>query len=228
MTQNLSNQPDPDPDPEATKPQPPNSDPSADVEAEECDIRSPTSSSEVSEGSVAATTPSDDETTLEDHGSHEEIGEDDPNLLPANARSLENEEENSENESSVDTPPPNLLAQKDDESDAGDIQEIDESTDLETVDRYGTVQHSAREVALELKGIEKEVRSLLENGDTRRKRKLAGTRRWMELQEDIISWRYSGRMDETVLCRLHNLVQQRHYLFHQLRYYASTRPVWNS
>ena len=58
--------------------------------------------------------------------------------------------------------------------------------------------------------------------------KLAGTRRWLELEEDIVSWRHSGRAPEDVLCRLTEFVQKRHYLFNRLSYLAGTRATWNT
>ena len=87
---------------------------------------------------------------------------------------------------------------------------------------------SAHKVVVELKRIETEVRALLEDRDTVRKRKLAGTRRWVELEDDLIQWRFSGRIDEPTLRRLQELVSYRHYLFHKLSFLAVTRPVWNS
>lgn len=86
----------------------------------------------------------------------------------------------------------------------------------------------ARKIAVELKHIETEVRSLVEAQDPRRKRKLSGTRRWLELEEDIINWRYSSRYDEPTLVRLQSLVARRHSLFRRLKYLAGTRPTWNT
>ena len=87
---------------------------------------------------------------------------------------------------------------------------------------------SAPTVAAELKRIETAVRSLLEDRDTRRKRRLGGSSRWFELEDDIRSWRFSGRFDEATLDRLTELIQQRHFLFNHLRFIGSTRPTWNS
>jgi hypothetical protein len=87
---------------------------------------------------------------------------------------------------------------------------------------------SAHRVAVELRRIESDVRALLEERDPKRKRKLSGTHRWHELEDDIISWRFSGRFDENTLRRLQELVVRRHYLFHRLRFLASTRPTWNT
>jgi hypothetical protein len=85
-----------------------------------------------------------------------------------------------------------------------------------------------RAIAAELRAIEGEVRSILQERDPKRKRKLAGTRRWLELEEDVINLRYTGRLPEDDLRRLHRLVMRRHGLFRRLRFLAGTRPVWNS
>ena len=87
---------------------------------------------------------------------------------------------------------------------------------------------SAHRVAVELRRIESEVRAILEERDPKRKRKLSGTHRWHELEDDILSWRFSGRIDEDSLRRLQKLIGRRHYLFHRLRFLSSTRPTWNT
>jgi hypothetical protein len=87
---------------------------------------------------------------------------------------------------------------------------------------------STQRIAIELRRIETEVRRLLEDKDPKRKRRLAGTRRWFELEEDIIALSYSGRIDQETLLELQNLVIRRHHLFRRLRFLASTRPTWNS
>ena len=87
---------------------------------------------------------------------------------------------------------------------------------------------SAHRVAVELRRIESELRALLEERDPKRKRKLSGTSRWHELEDDILSWQFSGRFDDETLRRLRELIGRRHYLFHRLRFLASTRPTWNT
>ena len=87
---------------------------------------------------------------------------------------------------------------------------------------------SPRTVAVELKRVEQQVRQLLEDRDPRRKRKLAGSRRWSELHDDILTWRYASRLDEQTLRDLERLVSRRHYLFQRLRFLACTRPTWNT
>jgi hypothetical protein len=80
----------------------------------------------------------------------------------------------------------------------------------------------------ELRRIEAEVRRLLGARDPKRKRKMAGTRRWIELEEDIISWKFTDRFDEEILRRLSELITKRHHLYARLRFLAFTRPTWNS
>jgi hypothetical protein len=87
---------------------------------------------------------------------------------------------------------------------------------------------SSRRIAVELKRVELEVRDLLEGRDNKRKRKLAGTRRWLELEEDVISWRYTDRFDQRTLDRLQQLIVRRHFLFRRLRFLAGTRRTWNT
>lgn len=87
---------------------------------------------------------------------------------------------------------------------------------------------SAHRVAVELRRIESDVRAIIEERDPKRKRKLSGTHRWHELEDDILSWRFSGRFDEDTLRRVQELIGRRHYLFHRLRFLSSTRPAWNT
>lgn len=86
----------------------------------------------------------------------------------------------------------------------------------------------ARRIGAELKQLEIDVREILDAIDPRRKRKLSGTRRWHELQDDIIQWRFTSRVDESALKRLSQLIGRRHYLFRQLSFLSVTRPTWNS
>lgn len=87
---------------------------------------------------------------------------------------------------------------------------------------------SAHHVGVELKRIETEVRAILEDRDPKRKRKLNGTHRWHELEDDLLSLRFTGRIDEDSIRRLLDLIYQRHHLFRHLRFLASTRPTWNT
>ena len=87
---------------------------------------------------------------------------------------------------------------------------------------------SAHNVAVELKHIEAQVRALLEDRDPKRKRKLSGTHRWQELEDDLLALQFTGRLDDDSIRRLRTLVSRRHHLFHHLRYLASTRPTWNT
>ena len=96
--------------------------------------------------------------------------------------------------------------------------------------RKGEWQHefSGHKIAIELARIEADVRKFLDERDSKRKRKFTGTRRWQELEEDVIAMKFSGRMDENALRELTRLVVQRNFLFSQLRFVASTRPTWNT
>ncbi len=96
--------------------------------------------------------------------------------------------------------------------------------------RKGEWQHefSGHKIAVELARVESDVRKIMDERDPKRKRKFTGTRRWQELEEDVIAMKFSGRMDETVLRELTRLVMQRHFLFGQLRFVATTRPTWNT
>lgn len=87
---------------------------------------------------------------------------------------------------------------------------------------------NAQRIGLELRRIEADIRAVLEQRDPKRKRKMAGTRRWHELEEDILSWRFTGRFEEETLRRLSEMIARRHSLFARLRFLAFTRPSWNS
>lgn len=87
---------------------------------------------------------------------------------------------------------------------------------------------SAQRIAAELNRIETEVRKLLEDRDPKRKRRLGGSRRWSELEEDLIALRFTGRIEEPTIAALRRLIDRRHYLFGRLRFLAMTRPTWNS
>jgi hypothetical protein len=87
---------------------------------------------------------------------------------------------------------------------------------------------SAQAVAVELRHIEATIRTILEERDPKRKRKLSGTHRWQELEDDVLSWYGAGRFDEATLRELRSLIHRRHYLFRHLNFMASTRPTWNT
>ena len=87
---------------------------------------------------------------------------------------------------------------------------------------------SVRRIAIELNHIEEEVRSSLAGRDSKRNRRLSGTRRWLELEEDIGELLYRGRIEESVLEKLRLLVSRRHHLFRRLKFLTGTRPTWNS
>lgn len=140
-----------------------------------------------------------------------------------------------EAEAPASTPPPpkrTNAAVSDDTSDVASIPDepTDDPDSATSQLRVGDWQAemSAHRIAVELKRLETRIRELLADRDSRRKRKLAGTYRWHELEEDIIGWRAERRIDSATLDELHQLVCHRHFLFNQLRFAASTRPTWNS
>ncbi|MCC7293154.1 MAG: hypothetical protein IT449_13930 [Phycisphaerales bacterium] len=86
----------------------------------------------------------------------------------------------------------------------------------------------ARHVAVELRRVEMEIRGLLENCDNKRKRRYEGTRRWLELMEDLVAMRYTGPADEATLAKVSALVARRMYLFNMLNFIVATRHRWNT
>lgn len=164
-------------------------------------------------------------------------GEDEPALLEAHAHALDEPVGDDVPDGSRPTdeaePPKEKLA-PDDMDDIGNADEKvvdDPATTVET-NPDGPVnwdkEVSAHRLIVELKRVEGDVRRLLQDRDTRQRRKLAGTRRWQELEEDIISWRFGGRFDENSLCRLQELIARRHYLVRRLSFLVRTRPTWNT
>ena len=164
----------------------------------------------------------------------EQVAEDDPELLGLSARSLEDDASSGLSEEPEvpgvgrPTAPPQ---ENDDVSDAASLSDEPVGSP-KTAPAPETLswddELSAHRVAVELKHIEAEVRDLLGERDARRKRKLSGSRRWRELEEDVLAWRFTGRFNEATLARLHRLIVRRDYLFRRLRYLAGTRPTWNT
>lgn len=163
---------------------------------------------------------------------HETVCEDDPQFLDATSRALQSDEASPDTvdrgtEAAVPRPVPQT-----ERDDTSDVDTSGEVTDASAAASPGIPnwdrELSAHRIMIELRHVEDEVRRLLDARDTKRKRKLAGTRRWLELEEDILFWRHAGRIDEDTLSRLHELVTRRHYLFHRLKFLSGTRPGWNS
>lgn len=122
---------------------------------------------------------------------------------------------------------------EDEDSGEGDLDELDKMLDDEETPKAGEAFDlesccSVRRIAVELKHVEQQVREILDVLDTRRKRRLTGTRRWLDLQEDMVNWRYGNKFDTATLDRLQQLVAQRHYMYQRLRFLSGTRPTWNS
>jgi hypothetical protein len=184
--------------------------------------------------------PSEDPPAIEDAYEPDapreaDVPEDDPQLLDPSARALEAET----TESTEGDPPEGAAAEgvakhtvgSDEADDAASIPDEPDAAASETEARKlrnWDRELSPHKVVVELKRVETEVRRLLEGRDGKRKRKLSGSRRWRELEEDILAWRHSGRVDEATLTRLHELVARRDYLFRRLRFLAGTRPTWNT
>lgn len=165
----------------------------------------------------------------------DELGEDDTELLESSARLLADESSDSAEVEDNDELPVNeraaRIADLDDTSDVASIPDEVDDTPTPAVPPHHLDwerELSAHRVAVELKRIEAQVREVLESRDVKRKRKLSGSRRWRELEEDVLAWRFSGRFEEPALARLHRLIARRDYLFRRLRYLAGTRPVWNT
>lgn len=140
-------------------------------------------------------------------------------------------EENSEQQNPPQHVDTSASASDNDMNDADSIPDENDTPATTPPDpslRNWSNEKSTRAIAIELKHIETEVRERLEDRDTKRKRKLAGSRRWQELEEDLISWKFSGRVNEDTIQQLQRLVARRNYLFTRLRFLASTRPTWNS
>ena len=181
--------------------------------------------------------PSDELPAIEDAYAVEEfadqdVGEDDLELLDPTSRALETDasQAGDATESGSGGAVSAAAAEKDDTSDT-------EAVDTEPQTKDATSEHklpdwenekSAHKIIVELKRVESEVRRLLEGRDGRRKRKLAGTRRWLELEEDLIAWRHTRRIDELTIRSLNELITRRHYLFQRLRFVASTHPTSNT
>lgn len=158
----------------------------------------------------------------------ENLAEDDPNLLDPATRTVEGADD-AQDGTPPDTQVASAAALGDDSSDTDAIADEGEPAG-DTKDRLAdsSTERKAHRIAVELKHVESEVRRLLENRDTRRKRRLGGTRRWLELEEDIISWRSTGRFEEDTLDQLGALIAKRHYYFDQLQFLSTVRPGWRA
>jgi len=100
--------------------------------------------------------------------------------------------------------------------------------DAMTVKMRWDAYASAHHIGIELKHLEDEVRDLLEPIDQRRKRKFSGTRRWHELEDDLRALRFSGRLPETTIAKILQLIAKRHTLYQRLSFLSATRPTWNT
>jgi hypothetical protein len=161
------------------------------------------------------------------------LAEDDPGLLDTAVRRLDAVEAVAEPPGLAPTDLP-VAAMADEISDAAAIGEDEFAGPVAAEPAAGrltpvqVLELSSHRIGLELKRIESQIRALLEDRDPKRKRKLSGTARWHELEEDLIALRYSGRVDEGTLAQVRQLIARRHHLFAQLRFQSATRPTWNS
>jgi len=182
-----------------------------------------------------ASSPVEDVPRIEDAGDPDlsepvEVSEDDADLLDASSRSLDAAGALADGEGEVTT-----RAGVVDVDDAGDADSIEAepgeglfAIDEKRLQDGMMPAPSAHHIAVELKSIESEVRRLLADNDPKRKRKLGGSRRWQELEEDVIAWRFTSRFQEDVLTRLRELIVRRNHLFRRLHFLAGIRPTWNS
>ena len=200
-------------------------------------------SDEPSDGDLNPTTPPGDDLpntdgvpTSEEPADGVVTGDDNGDADTKDAQPAETEVDESASDK-ADVPQPSVAPTDTVGSDDDPLHDLPEIAEAPLLPPAATRSHrkgdleaemSAPTVAAELKRIETAVRSLLEDRDTRRKRRLGGSFRWFELEDDIRSWRFSGRFDEATLDRLTELIQQRHFLFNHLRFIGSTRPTWNS
>ena len=161
------------------------------------------------------------------------VEEDDPSLLDRRSRALENPVAEGGGDSELQglsTSIPSVAEAEIVNEKAAGPTESAAATTVVHPEQTGDWENelSAHRVAVEIRRIESEVRAIIEERDPKRNRKLSGTHRWHELEDDLLSWRFSGRFDEETLRRLRELIGRRHYLFHRLRFLASTRPTWNT
>ena len=158
------------------------------------------------------------------------VTEDAPVADAPSASSFNNDSEPQQEEEKVlNDSSPSKSSYRNDLGDTDTIpDEVDATPTQDRSLRDWSNDTSTGAIAGELNRVETEVRELLSARDTRRKRKLAGTRRWLELEEDLLSWRFSAAVDEETIHRLQRLIARRHFLFTRLRFLASTRPTWNS
>lgn len=160
--------------------------------------------------------------------------EDAPELLSGLSRVLEDQPEDTEGIDPATLEASQAAAAVAGRDDASDTDAIVDSSGVSSEDPQPEKdidwesELSARQVVVALKRIETEVRGLLEGVDGKRKRKLSGSRRWRELEEDLISWQHTNRIDNLAHKRLVALVARRDYLFRRLVFLSRTRQVWNS
>jgi len=210
-------------------------DPAEDREDDRPDIEAEAESTD-GEGDAAFDAAGDleDKPVIEDATDQPHVvevpAEEDPEPLSHAARSFAKGAATAE--PSVPQPVEDRLIHPDDTSDVGEFEDEEpELSDEEWRARGRSrwdVEPEIQHISSELRAIEAEVRSLFEGRDPKRKRKFAGTRRWLELEEDVIALKYSGRFPEESLVTVQRLAARRHYLYGRLHFLSGTRPTWNS
>lgn len=187
---------------------------------------------ETNDNQIQPQPPEDEDALTDESAGQPVVDEDDPDLLDPSSRAIDSGViEDADDSESTEPVTPSAAATEDSEGDADSVPDEPESASGET-EQHSSVEWaeelSARRIAVELKRIEVQVRQILEDLDPKRKRKLSGTRRWNDLEEELVDWRFAGRFDEASLVKLRELISRRHYLFRRLRFLAGTRPVWNT
>ena len=177
---------------------------------------------------AAAEIPEIADSDVPDAAPAEAFAEDDPDLLDPATRAIEGADA-AEDKAPSDEQRASAAALADDSSDTEAITDEAEPAGDGKDSRWdSSTDRTAHRIGVELKHVETSVRKLLEDRDTRRKRHLGGTRRWLELEEDILSWRFAGRFAEDTLDQLSALIAKRHYLFSQLQLVSTVRPGWRT
>jgi len=125
--------------------------------------------------------------------------------------------------------PREALPAADSEPDLSDRSDSSDSCDSSEPAHGGWQQvASAHDLAVELRRVESCIRDLLAQGDIKRKRKYEGTRRWLELEEDILIMRFQGPAREETLREVLRLIAQRRRIFRRLNFLVSTRHCLNT
>lgn len=83
-------------------------------------------------------------------------------------------------------------------------------------------------LSLELESLAAEAHELLQAARGRRRFDLHTRGGWLELQQSLLTERFSKHMPDESLTRLSTMCTRWLHRYRHLVYVASTRPVWNS